>query len=192
MTVAQRLTILTMKEIIVVLLFGVHCGGRSEAAKPPKKDETNTVTVWVSEVQAAGVEDKWEELGEFPTLQEAADCSAKWSKDHPDSVRLTREREIQVRKTTPRPGTKAEEPQVPKIGAKLGEGIEKAKKWITVTVYKEEDGKWIKQPDKTYNTESDYETASAYYQKWRTTPGWRACWNARGFDKPPVSRVDEK
>src|SRR5262245_60860371 len=89
-------------------------------AQERAKSEENTVSVWVSEVILGG--GKTEELGEFPTWEEAAKCSTKWSKAHPDDLHLTHEREVKVRKTTPAPGAKTEEPQLPRSASKPGDG----------------------------------------------------------------------
>lgn len=50
-------------------------------------------TKWVVEVIGGGGKVQ-EVLGEFPTYRDAAYCSQKWSEDHPDDLRLTREREV--------------------------------------------------------------------------------------------------
>src|SRR4051812_22982605 len=57
-----------------------------------------TVTIWTSEVVTAGSLDgsSWDLLGKFRTLSEASACSLAWSKAHPKSLRLTRERELTV------------------------------------------------------------------------------------------------
>lgn len=50
---------------------------------------------WVVEVIGAGGRID-EVLGEFPTYRDASYCSLRWSEDHPDDLRLTREREVKV------------------------------------------------------------------------------------------------
>ncbi len=52
-------------------------------------------TKWVAEVIGGGGKVQ-EVLGEFPTYQDAAYCSQRWSEDHPDDLRLTREHEVAV------------------------------------------------------------------------------------------------
>jgi hypothetical protein len=42
-------------------------------------------------------------LGDFDNVEDADVCERRWSKAHPDDLRLTRQREIQVRITRPRP-----------------------------------------------------------------------------------------
>jgi murein DD-endopeptidase MepM/ murein hydrolase activator NlpD len=48
---------------------------------------------WVVEVIGGGGKVQ-EVLGEFPTYRDASYCSVRWSEDHPDDLRLTREREV--------------------------------------------------------------------------------------------------
>jgi murein DD-endopeptidase MepM/ murein hydrolase activator NlpD len=50
-------------------------------------------TKWVVEVIGGGGKID-EVLGNFPTYRDAAYCSQRWSEDHPDDLRLTREREV--------------------------------------------------------------------------------------------------
>jgi hypothetical protein len=52
-------------------------------------------TKWVVEVIGGGGKVQ-EVLGEFPTYRDASYCSVRWSEDHPDDLRLTREREVAV------------------------------------------------------------------------------------------------
>ena len=60
-------------------------------------------TKWVVEVIGGGGMVQ-EVLGEFPTDQDAAYCSHRWSEDHPEDLRLTREREVATSKSaTPLP-----------------------------------------------------------------------------------------
>jgi hypothetical protein len=89
-----------------------------------KPVDSQTVTMWVSELATANP-DVWEELGKFSSYQEALDCSTKWSKAHPMSNRLTREREIKVRITPSRPGTTVQPLQVSPSAVKPGIGIVK-------------------------------------------------------------------
>jgi len=72
------------------------------------------VYVWVAEVEGgkddAAVGTGWRRLGEFSSQEEAEDCAAKWDRQHPNSLRLTRVREIKVRRSTgtgavPRPSS---------------------------------------------------------------------------------------
>jgi murein DD-endopeptidase MepM/ murein hydrolase activator NlpD len=52
-------------------------------------------TKWVVEV--IGGDGRVDEvLGEYPTYRDASYCSLRWSEDHPDDLRLTREREVKV------------------------------------------------------------------------------------------------
>jgi hypothetical protein len=48
---------------------------------------------WVVEVIGGGGKVD-EVLGEFSTFRDASYCSVTWSEDHPDDLRLTREREV--------------------------------------------------------------------------------------------------
>jgi hypothetical protein len=48
-------------------------------------------STWVSEVIGSGGRVNLL-LGEFPTFRDAQYCSLTWSNDHPDDLRLTRER----------------------------------------------------------------------------------------------------
>ena len=60
-------------------------------------------TKWVVEVIGGGGKVQ-EVLGEFPTYRDASYCSVRWSEDHPDDLRLTREREVAASKGgDPRP-----------------------------------------------------------------------------------------
>lgn len=60
-------------------------------------------TKWVVEVIGGGGKVQ-EVLGEFPTYRDASYCSVRWSEDHPDDLRLTREREVATNKdNTPLP-----------------------------------------------------------------------------------------
>jgi murein DD-endopeptidase MepM/ murein hydrolase activator NlpD len=52
-------------------------------------------TRWVSEVIGGGGKIDLV-LGEFPTYQDASHCSLDWSVSHPDDLRLTRERPVEV------------------------------------------------------------------------------------------------
>jgi hypothetical protein len=82
--------------------------GAGQEREKPKPHDSRTVTKWVSEVQKPGLDNNdWEELGRFDTYDEAVARSTKWSKEHPDSLRLCREREITVRLALPDPGSKA-------------------------------------------------------------------------------------
>ncbi len=54
-------------------------------------------TKWVVEVIGGGGKID-QVLGEFPTYRDAAYCSQRWSEDHPDDLRLTREREVATSK----------------------------------------------------------------------------------------------
>jgi hypothetical protein len=50
---------------------------------------------WVVEVIGGGGRVD-EVLGEFPTYRDASYCSLRWSEDHPDDLRLPREREVKL------------------------------------------------------------------------------------------------
>ncbi len=54
-------------------------------------------TKWVVEVIGGGGKVQ-EVLGAFPTYRDASYCSVRWSEDHPDDLRLTREREVAASK----------------------------------------------------------------------------------------------
>ncbi len=73
---------------------------------PAHAQAQETVSIWLSEVQmpSDGVTvSGYEVLGRFQTYSAAAACSLAWSHLHPNSLRLTREREIKV------PASKAKE-----------------------------------------------------------------------------------
>jgi murein DD-endopeptidase MepM/ murein hydrolase activator NlpD len=59
------------------------------------KPKATPESKWVVEVIGGGGRID-EVLGEFPTYRDASYCSQRWSEDHPDDLRLTREREVKV------------------------------------------------------------------------------------------------
>jgi murein DD-endopeptidase MepM/ murein hydrolase activator NlpD len=60
-------------------------------AQPKVEPETK----WIVEVIGSGGKVDLV-LGEFPTYRDASNCSLRWSEEHPDDLRLTREREVKV------------------------------------------------------------------------------------------------
>jgi len=73
----------------------------AQAAEPASSSEP-TVSVWLSEVSAPSdgyADTGWQVLGRFRSYSEASACSLGWSHLNPTSLRLTREREIQVAKS---------------------------------------------------------------------------------------------
>lgn len=101
----------TMIGSLLSLLCPAFGAGQNDSGAKPS--DSQTVTMWVSEVATANP-DIWEELGKFPTYQEALACSERWSKANPKSLRLTNEREIKVRIIPPGPGAKVQSPSVTK------------------------------------------------------------------------------
>jgi hypothetical protein len=99
---------MSMKMLAGVLMALLVPGlGAGQEKDKPKPDDPRTVTKWVSEVQKPGFDNNdWEELGKYDTYDEAVARSTKWSKEHPGSLRLCREREIKVRLAPPDPGSK--------------------------------------------------------------------------------------
>jgi murein DD-endopeptidase MepM/ murein hydrolase activator NlpD len=63
--------------------------GRSVSSK------VDLPTKWVVEVIGGGGKVQ-EVLGEFATYRDASYCAVRWSEDHPDDLRLTREREVKL------------------------------------------------------------------------------------------------
>lgn len=92
----------------------------------PKNNNSQTVTMWVSEVSTANP-DIWTSLGRFQTYEEASECSLRWSKANPQSLKLTREREIQVRIIPPGSGDKPKDSQGPPPDSKRGGSADQQK-----------------------------------------------------------------
>ena len=69
----------------------------------------------------------------------------------------------------------------PNASAKSGGGRK-----ILVRVYRLVNNKWVEQPDRKYETESEAK-AKDYYGKVKTYPGWTATWNAPGVERPKVT-----
>jgi murein DD-endopeptidase MepM/ murein hydrolase activator NlpD len=67
------------------------------------KPRPERATKWVVEVIGNGGRVDMV-LGEFPTYRDASYCSQRWSEDHPDDLRLTREREVRLSDGTTVPG----------------------------------------------------------------------------------------
>lgn len=73
----------------------------------------------------------------------------------------------------------------PDDGASGGKGGNQvAKRPITIKAYKKVNDKWVEQPDRKYETSSNFEEAVEYYKRIRGLAGWTATWNAPGWPKP--------
>jgi hypothetical protein len=114
--VAQKELAMT-RSALVLVAFAVcvsPCLAQAPDMNPPQGNYTD-VTRWVAEVEegrpdAALGTGRYLRLGIFDSLEEAQARTAEWSRRNPDSLRLTREREITVRHYLGRPRQNASVP----------------------------------------------------------------------------------
>ena len=165
------------------------------SSQEPKKDDPHTVIVWLAVVVPQNGRPE-HELGEYATFEAAKAATDKWEEanknNKAEATTLVTQREVKVRRMPPTPGAKAEVPELPSAGGKPGGGTDNGKKTIIVSVYKQAEGKWVKQPDLQFVTDSEYDKASKYYQKVRFMSGWNATWNAPGWPKPKIAAPELK
>ncbi|WP_339613457.1 hypothetical protein [uncultured Rubinisphaera sp.] len=90
--------------IAMMLVVAIPVYAQDDPNDTSKKydDRSYVVTKWVAEVIGYGGRID-EQIGIYDSYSEASAASLRWSKNHPESLKLTREREVKVRVTPPSP-----------------------------------------------------------------------------------------
>jgi hypothetical protein len=162
-----------LKVLLVTLIALMTMTVRAETEKNYVE-----VTKWVSEVIGGDAQVALE-IGKYDTYQEAADASAAWSKAHPKDLRITREREVDLRRYINSPDKRQESPSLsgPRgaIEQVPGSSTRPAAKY-RVSVFKSVNGKWVKQEGRSIVTD-DADKARAYIAMIKKLSGWTATSN---------------
>jgi hypothetical protein len=154
-----------------------------QGGQEQRKERSDTEKRWVVEVVGGGgtVE---QELGLFMKRDQAEAREKQWAKEHPKDSRPTRSREITVRVQSPQPSGSKSQGDKPRTGSASVPGSAKR---VVVRVYKLVDFKWVEQPERLYQTDTDLTRASAYFLKFKDLAGWTATWTMSDRTKPVPS-----